>query len=103
MKRQAITLALGLLVLVGAAPVAADDVVYGRQLMTEQELAEHRARMRSFTTEQEREQYRQEHHKRMMERAHERGVTLPDEPRQRSRDGMGPGPRDGRGTGMGRP
>lgn len=74
---------------------AEDDFVYGRELMTEQELAEHRARMRSFTTEQEREMYRLEHHQKMQERARAQGKTLPEEPRSQGR-GMGPG-----GGGMG--
>lgn len=67
-----------------------DDFVYGRELMTADELAEHRRRMRSLNTEQEREAYRQEHHKIMQERARERGVKIPDEPGPRGR-GMGPG------------
>jgi len=52
--------------------------VYGWQLMTPEEQAEHRNRMRSFATEQEREAYRSQHHKEMQERAREKGVTLPE-------------------------
>lgn len=116
MKKQTVVFALSLLMLVGAGTaIADDDFVYGRQLMTQQELAEHQAKMRSFKTEPEREQYRIEHHQRMQERAREQGVTLPEDPRQRPRDGrgMGQGPRDGsgmgpdqrdrKGMGMGRP
>lgn len=106
MYKHTTAIALGLLALTGMSVVtAAEDVVYGHQLMTEQELAEHRAKMRSLKTEEEREQYRLEHHERMQERAKARGVTLPDEPRHRPRDGagMGYGPRDGSGPGKGRP
>ncbi|MFZ5621386.1 MAG: hypothetical protein ACOY5W_10220 [Pseudomonadota bacterium] len=88
--------------------LAEDEVIYGRELMTEQELAEHRAKMRSLRTEQEREAFRMEHHKLMQERAKERGVTLPDEPGPRGKGmgmrdgrGMGQGPQDGRGMGQG--
>lgn len=79
---------------------AEDEVIYGRELMTEREIAEHRARMRSFGTEQEREMYRLEHHQRMQERAREQGKVLPDAPGPRGK-GMGMGPRDGGGMGQG--
>jgi hypothetical protein len=88
--------------------LAEDEVIYGRELMTEQERAEHRAKMRSLETEQEREAFRMEHHKLMQERAKARGVTLPDEPGPRGKGmgmrdgrGMGQGPQDGRGMGQG--
>lgn len=70
--------------------------IYGSQLMTQQERADYRARMRSLRTAQERERFRLEHHERMRERARARGVTLPDEPPARGGRGMGPG-----GQGMG--
>jgi hypothetical protein len=54
--------------------------IYGSQLMTPQERLEHRSRMQAAKSAEEREQIRNEHHQRMMERARERGVTLPDEP-----------------------
>ncbi len=79
---------------------AADEPVYGYQLMTEQERAEHQAKMRSFQTEQEREAYRQQHHKMMQERARAQGITLPDEPMPRGQ-GRGMGPGQGMGKGMG--
>ena len=82
----------------GSAWAQDDDFVYGRELMTSEELAEHRRRMRSLETEQEREAYRQEHHERMEERARERNVKIPDEPGPRG-GGMGPG--NGPGSGMG--
>ncbi len=56
------------------------EQVYGWQLMTPEERAEHREKMHSFQTEEEREAYRQEHHKLMQERAEEKGVTLPESP-----------------------
>ena len=75
--------------------------VYGSQLMTKQERAEYRAKMRSAKSAEEREQVRTGHHERMEVRAKERGVTLPDEPPARG-GGMGPGgmgPGGGMGTG----
>lgn len=76
--------------------MAADEPIYGSQLMTEQERVEHRNQMRNMKTEAEREAYRMEHHKRMQERAQAQGITLPDEPMQR---GKGMGPQDGMGKG----
>jgi len=80
-----------------------DQKVYGWQLMTQEERAEHRAMMRSLKTREEREAYRVEHHKRMQKRAMERGVNLQDMPMSRGK-GMGPrgdgmGPRSGMGSG----
>lgn len=88
--------------MVGASPVYAADPdqtqerpqareqerVYGWQLMTPEERAEHRAKMRSLKAPEEREAYRREHHEKMKERAKEKGVVLPDEPPAR---GMGLG------------
>ena len=76
------------------------DRIYGSQLMTKQERNEFRNRMRSAKTAQEREQIRAEHHERMMVRAKERGVTLPDDPPARG-GGMGPGGAMAPGGGMG--
>lgn len=74
--------------------------IYGSQLMTEQERAEYRDRMRTATSEQERVQIRQEHHARMQERAEERGVVLPDQPPATTmHKGAGPGGGQGRSTG----
>jgi len=69
--------------------------VFGAQLMTQQELIEHRAKMRSAKTPTEREAVRAEHHKAMLERAKEKGVTLPETPPPRGMGrgaGMGPAP-----------
>ena len=79
----------------------AGEVVYGSQLMTEQERTEHREKMQSLKTQEERERYRMEHHKKMQERATQQGVTLPDTPQQRGM-GMGPGEGSGMGPGGGR-
>lgn len=76
------------------------DRIYGSQLMTKQERKEFRNRMRSAKTAEEREQIRAEHHERMMVRAKERGVTLPDDPPARG-SGMGPGGAMSPGGGMG--
>ncbi|MBU0908216.1 MAG: hypothetical protein KKA54_08555 [Proteobacteria bacterium] len=70
------------------------EQIYGSQLMSPEEMAEHRAKMRSLKTNEEREAYRLEHHQMMQERAREQGVTLPDEPPT-------PGGEMGSGMGMG--
>jgi hypothetical protein len=62
--------------------------------MTEQERAEYRARMRTATSEEAREQIRLEHHARMQERAAELGIELPDVPPM---TGMGRGMGQGQG------
>lgn len=68
----------------------------GRQLMTEQEWQEHRQKMQSMTPD-ERQKYREEWHKKMVERARERGITMPETPGPHGQGkGMGPG-----GGGMG--
>ena len=81
----------------------------GPQLMTQEEWREHREKMQSMTPE-ERERYRQEWHKKMMQRARERGIGLPEIPGPRGpgAPGRGMGPGDGTrsrgsyGGGMGR-
>jgi hypothetical protein len=75
------------------------DHIYGSQLMTQAERNQYRKQMRSAKTVKEREQIRAEHHKRMQERAKERGMTIPDMPPARG-GGMGGGM--GPGGGMGR-
>ena len=54
--------------------------IYGGHLMSEREREEHRSKMRSMKTEQERDAYRLEHHKLMQERAKAKGIKLPEEP-----------------------
>lgn len=78
--------------------------VRGSELMTREERAEHRKKMRAAKTAEEREQIRKEFHEQMKARAKERGMTLPDEPPAMGRGmgqsgGMGPG---GMGSGPGR-
>jgi len=92
-------ISISMLMQVAPTTVAEETVyVYGYELMTEQERAEHRATMRSFNTEAEREAYRRQHHEMMQERAKAQGVTLPDEPMPR---GQGRGMGQGQGMGMG--
>ncbi|MFZ3037649.1 MAG: hypothetical protein WA112_10320 [Rugosibacter sp.] len=77
------------------------EQIYGRQIMTQQERTEYRAKMRTAKTAEEREQIRKEHHEQMKERAKSRGVALPDDPPARG-GGMGPGSGMGPGgSGMG--
>lgn len=66
----------------GQNQIQQQSPVRGRDLMTPDELAQHREKMRSFKTEKERRAYREEHHKKMQERAKQKGLTLPDKPRQ---------------------
>lgn len=85
----------------------ARERIFGSRLMTPQERNEYRSRMRELRTHREREEFRREHHARMLERARERGLQLADEPpagggpRQGSRLGAGPG--NGSGAGPGGP
>ena len=78
--------------------VQTQEQIYGSQLMTNQERAEHRHKMRAAKSAEERERIRNEHHERMKERAKARGVTLPDEPPAKGR-GMGSGGGMGAGGG----
>ena len=72
------------------------DRVYGAQLMTPAERSAYRERLRSMSPEQ-RARFRQEHRRRMDQRARERGVQL------KSRRGAdeGHGSRGGSGAGGG--
>lgn len=96
MKKQTLILSIlsTMLLLSPIQNSLADEQVYGWELMSEQERKEHRIKMQSLKTEQERERYRMEHHKKMMERAKKEGVTLP-EPSAR-----GKGMKEGQGNGM---
>ena len=87
--------ALGLMV---SGAFAADAPIYGSQLMTNQERAEHRNNLSAAKTAEEREQVRLEHHEQMKLRAKERGVELPNTP---PAQGAGMGGRLGQGGGMG--
>jgi hypothetical protein len=79
---------------------AQDEIIYGHQLMTETERMEHRTRMRSLKTAEERQAFRAEHHKLMQERAKARGMTLPEMPPQHGM-GMGMGKDQSMGPGHG--
>ena len=95
-------IALGLMT---SGVIAADEPIYGSQMMTNQERMEQRTKMNAAKTAQEREQVRLEHHEQMQLRAKERGVTLPDTPPAQGsgmRQGMGPGGGMGGGMGGGR-
>ena len=67
------------------------------QCKTEQERMEYWQKMRSLKTAEERQQFRQEHHKTMQARTKERAVTLPDEPMGSGGGGGGMGPNGGMG------
>jgi hypothetical protein len=56
------------------------EQLYGSQLMSQEERAEQRARMRSAGTWEEQQRIREEHHERMEQRAEKLGIDLPDEP-----------------------
>jgi hypothetical protein len=72
----------------------------GRRLMTQEEWQEHWKKMQSMSPE-ERQKYRVEWHKKMVERARERGITMPETPGPRGpgAPGSGTGPGGGRGRG----
>jgi hypothetical protein len=63
----------------------------GAQLMTEEEWKEHQTKMRTLNGE-ERERYRQEVHEKMVERAKEKGITMPAAPRGPAGGPKGRGP-----------
>lgn len=83
-----------------AAAAQETEPIYGRDLMTPNEIAEHRAQMQAAKTPEERERIRAEHHSRMKQRAKERGVVIPETP-PRAGVGKGPGPGVGAGPGPG--
>jgi hypothetical protein len=63
----------------GAANQEEQNPIYGVQLMTEQERAEFRSKMRAAKTLEEKELIRNENHKAMQERAESHGMVLPDQ------------------------
>jgi len=90
--------------------VQKNEKIYGSQMMTSQERMEHRKKLRSAKTAEERQRVRAEHHEAMKIRAQERGVTLPDVPPAggmgmgagsdtRLRDGSGPNGSSGQNRG----
>ena len=89
-----LTALLAALTLTAGSAMAADPVpVAGRQLMTEQEQAQMRTRMRNATTEEERARIRAEEHALIRERAAAQGITLPETPPAQGQGlGLGQGP-----------
>ena len=83
-------LALGLMapLSVSAQQSGNETPIYGSELMTQQERLEYRERLRDSQSVEERDRIRSEHHEQMLERARERGVSLPDAP-PRGGAGMG--------------
>lgn len=81
--RKTIITAAGIALLIPlAGTVTAGDeypVRHGRDLMSDEEFATHRAAMANVTAA-ERESFRAARHESMKERAAGQGVTLPDEP-----------------------
>lgn len=92
-------LLLGLMLAAGPSLAAEEEVIYGSQIMTQQERLEYRNKMRAAKTAEEQAKIRAEHHEAMKARAKAQGKTLPDEPPARG-GGMGPGMGPG-GGGMG--
>lgn len=78
-KRYSIILGMAVLVLV-SVDAAWAQTYFGRQLMTPQELEEHRAVMRSLPPNA-REAYRAQQHEAMKKRAESLNLPLPDRPR----------------------
>jgi len=70
---------------------AADQEIYGYQLMTPAERTAHREQMRQARTAEERERIRAAHHAEMQIRAKQKGMTLPDMPPANRGPGTGPG------------
>lgn len=56
------------------------DPIYGNQLMTQEEMQQHRAAMRNAKTPEEKALIRQRNHEKMRLRAKEKGVPFPDAP-----------------------
>ena len=78
------------------------DRIYGSSLMTEQERNEYQNQMRQLNTEQERADFRARHHEQMKQRATAQGKTLPDDmPANREGQGSGAGQSMGQGHGQG--
>ncbi len=75
------TAGIALLIPLAGTVTAGDEypVRHGRDLMSDEEFAAHRAAMANMTPA-ERESYRAARHESMKERAARQGVTLPDQP-----------------------
>lgn len=95
-----LALMAGLALATEAVPEAPKEQLYGSQLMTPQEQAAHRARMRVAQTPEEKAKLRVLQHERMQDRARQLGVEIPAAPPAVG-GGMGPGAGTGGGMGMG--
>jgi hypothetical protein len=117
MKRRQLIVAAALVAIIPAQALFAQDRdrtqdqtrdqirdrdIYGSQLMTQQERNEYRQRMQQAKTAEARERIRAEHHERMVARAKERGVKLPDQPPAQPGRAIAPGGGKGPGGGRGR-
>jgi Ni/Co efflux regulator RcnB len=76
-RRLLISAFLGSALSLGLVLSASAQTTHGSQLMTPQERAEHRSKMRSLPPA-EREAYRAEHHERMRQRAEAKDLTMPE-------------------------
>lgn len=99
MAAMALTVGVGTGLVIAADPPVAptQERAYGSQLMTPQERAEHRAKIRAAKTIEEKARIRAEEHALMQQRAEQQGKTLPENPPV---PGAGAGMRGG-GTGGG--
>lgn len=88
---KTLTVALVVMGIVATKSLAQQNqpMVYGSQLMTQQERMEYRQQIQNAKSAKEREKIRADHHQKMLERAKEKGVKLPQQPPLGS--GMGPG------------
>lgn len=78
--------------------------IYGSQLMTDAERTEYHSKIRTLTTDKERDAFRSDHHDNMKIRAAEKGVTLPNAPLgsgPKASSGLDAGSSSGRGPGQG--
>jgi hypothetical protein len=78
--------------------------IYGSQLMTDAERTEYHSKIRTLTTDKERDAFRSDHHDNMKMRAAEKGVTLPNAPLglgPKGSAGLDGGSSSGRGPGQG--
>lgn len=73
----------------------------GRALMTPEEHAAQRDRMRNATSIEERDRLHREHHAQMQQRAQEQGLTLPDMPQAQGNRRNNRSSSGGMGRGMG--
>lgn len=83
-----------------SAPNQEQDRIYGVQLMTKQERADFRSRIRAAETLEEKELIRNENHKTMQKRAKSRGLDLTNQQPQNKERNNRPGKMMNQGRGM---